>query len=506
MHNANRAIAVAALAVLVLGAASATAMSTDPHELRSSPAATDAPAAGAAAAESDPDAPASVHPLAGRPPAATSSETATADARPVERARIGGLGAGDAIFWDGVTVGSGQVKDPALCGAAGSCFEYPLRLTAAGARLRVAIDTPDRGSTFDLEVHDAAGAVLASVTNSNQFNAEAFVDKPAAGAYTVVVRPVDVANAFFRMRAKLEATRPGTQAGRVAMLPNLRAVPPYEFGFTAPLTPNGSYPPDRANPPAAVLGQTLYSCTPDESAPVDLGGGGANDCLRLTSGPMNVGSGPFDMRFTFVEDLADGTADAALLRGPIFQAVHHSDGTQVTRPAGSYTFHTTHAHFHDENILTYDLFKVTNPRTGARTKAGAGTKSGFCPADQLFGDWQSFSQAIRGDFGEGDTPTGSCFSPTDGLLGLTSGWGDVYRWQRPGQYVEFGGQGDGLYVVQATVDKANHIAESNDRDNVSYALIKVVGRSVQLIERGRGTSPWDPRKVVYRGSGPASRS
>ena len=136
--------------------------------------------------------------------------------------------------------------------------------------------------------------------------------------------------------------------------------------------------------------------------------------------------------------------------------------------------------------------------------AGTGTKSGFCPADQLFGDWWSFDQQERGYFGEGDNPTGNCFSPSDGLLGLTSGWGDVYRWQRPGQYVEFAGNGDGLYVVRATVDKANHILESNETDNTSYTLIRVVGRSVDIIERGRGRSPWDSHKVVYTGDGPAS--
>ena len=308
----------------------------------------------------------------------------------------------------------------------------------------------------------------------------------------------------FRLRARLEAAPAKASSKVVPLLPNLRTVPPVELGFVAPVTPNGSYPPDKANPPAEVLGTPLYSCTQDESAPAEAGGAGAIDCLRLTSGPMNVGAGPFDMRFTFVDDLVDGSADPALLRGPIFQAVHYSNGTTQMRPAGTYIFHTTHAHFHDENILSYDLYRVTDAKRGLLVPAGTGTKSGFCPADQLFGDWWSFDQQERGYFGEGDNPTGNCFSPSDGLLGLTSGWGDVYRWQRPGQYVEFAGNGDGLYVVRATVDKANHILESNETDNTSYTLIRVVGRSVDTIERGRGRSPWDSHKVVYTGDGPAS--
>ena len=415
-----------------------------------------------------------------------------------------GLLPGDAVFWKGGFVADGTVRADALCDIAGPCFTYPLELAAPGARLRVGIDTPQREDTFRVDVIDPEGAVVATTTNNNQFNAEAFLDDPGAGAYTVRVIPQAVEDGAFRMRAKLEASLPTVPDGRVQMLPNLQVVPPYEFGFAAPVTPNGSYPPDAANPPASAAGYDLYSCTQDEMAPLEVGGAGAVDCLRLTSGPTNVGPGPFDMRFTFVEDMVDGTADPAFLRGPIQQAVHFSDGSVEIRDAGTYIFHTTHAHFHDENILTYEGFRVVDRRLGRLEPFGAGTKSGFCPADQLFGDWFRFDQAIRGDFGEGDTPTGNCFDPQDGLLGLTSGWGDVYRWQRPGQYVEFAGQGDGLYVIRSTVDAADAILETDETDNTSYALIRVVGRTVDILERGRGTDPWDPTKVLYDGAGPAS--
>lgn len=416
----------------------------------------------------------------------------------------GGLHPGDMAFWDGGFVEAGNVRSADLCGVAGPCFEFPLVLQAGGARLRVAIDTPSREDTFKIEVIGPDGAVVASTTNGNQFNAEAFAAEPAVGPYVVRVLPQAVERAAFRMRAKLEEVVPAGPAGRVAMLPNLQVVPPYEFGFAAPVTPNGSYPPDAANPPASAAGKTLYSCTQDESAPVEAGGAGAVDCLRLTSGPMNVGAGPFDMRFTFVADLADGTANPAYLRGPILQAVHYSDGSEELRDAGTYIWHTTHAHFHDENILTYEGFKVTDRVAGRLVRIGAGTKSGFCPADQLFGRWFEFTQAVRGDFGEGDTPTGNCFDAQNGLLGLTSGWGDVYRWQRPGQYIEFAGQSDGYYVIRSTVDAANAILETDEDDNTSYAYIKVVDRTVHLLERGQGTDPWDPDKLVFSGDGPAS--
>ncbi len=216
------------------------------------------------------------------------------------------------------------------------------------------------------------------------------------------------------------------------------------------------------------------------------------------------------MRFTLVDDLGTGEAEvdpgvSTLARGPMFQVVHYSNGTSRRRAAGTYSFHTTHAHFHDDGVLTYELFS-TDPSRRTLVRAGDGSKSGFCPADQLFGEWWEFRQQPSGYFGEGDSPGGNCFSPSDGFLGLTVGWGDVYRWQRPGQYVEFGDNPDGLYVVRSTVDKGDDVLETSEIDNSAYALIRVVGERVDLIERGQGSSPYDPQKKVFEGPGPAGHA
>jgi hypothetical protein len=420
------------------------------------------------------------------------------------------IGAGESVFWNGEMVENADVPSAGGCGTVGPCFTYPLSLTGTGARLRIAIDTPSREDSFLVELIDPDGAVAASAQNSNQFNEEAFVADPAPGAWSVRVIPKGATRALFRLRAKLEAELPTPPAGKVALLPNLKTVPPYEFGFVAPANPaNGLYPPDTANPPADVLGVHPLSCTVDEMAPKEAGGFEAQRCLRLTSGPINVGEGPYDMRFTFVDDIAAGKGTiqpegGTIQRGPIFQALHFSDGSLELREAGTYSLHVTHAHFHDDNVLTYDLYRVTDSSAGVLEPAGGGTKSGFCPADQLFGEWYSFDQEPSGTFGEGDSASGgNCFSPTDGFIGLTVGWGDIYRWQRPGQYVEFGSNGDGLYVVQSTVDKQQETLETNEHDNASYALIRVVGERVDLLERGQGLSPWDPAKVVFSGMGPA---
>jgi hypothetical protein len=210
------------------------------------------------------------------------------------------------------------------------------------------------------------------------------------------------------------------------------------------------------------------------------------------------------MHWTYANDIVNGVIQSPLAHGPMTQVIHWSDGTTTTRPAGTYSFHVIHGHFHDDGVLDMELFRVNGDST--LTKVGAGTKSGFCPANQLIGDWRAFNNTPPdGEIGSGDTGTGNCQNPVDGVLGLSPGWGDVYRWQRPGMYVDFGDNPDGLYVVRITIDAPNTILESNESDNSAYALVKVVGDQAIELERGQGASPFDPHKVVFTGAGPASR-
>lgn len=444
-------------------------------------------------------------------PFAAPGLSGAAGAAPVETAETDGMLAVDeAWFWEGPTV-DGRVPAAELCGVAVDCPVWTVHVAPGGARLRAGIETADREDTFVVEVLDPSGTLVASDSNSNQFHSEAFVDAPSAGDWTVRVRPQAVTRANFRVRVRLEsaaAVAPRSGA-KVPLLPNLRTVPPYEFTFTAPANPlNGLYPPDTVNPPLEAAGVSPVSCSADESAPAALGGAGAVDCLRFTSGPVNLGPGIYDKRFRLVDDTAAGKAapNADLERivvGPMTQVVHWSDGGTTEHPGGTYSFHPAHGHFHDDYVLTYDLFRVADPVTGRLERAGKGNKSGFCPADQLWADWYAFNQGYETP--GGDSPFDNCFSPTDGTVGLSTGWGDVYRWQRPGQYVEFAGNGNGRYVVNATVDATGTVLETDDTDNVSYAYIEVHDRTVRVLERGWGRSPWDGRKVLFPGAGPLDR-
>lgn len=414
---------------------------------------------------------------------------AHADAGPPIAAR---LSIGQAAFWPGGYVPSAQATElPAdVACSTEHCFTWRIGVDQGAWRLRVALDTPSREDTFTLELSDPTGTVIDSRSDNTVFDEEVFASKPAAGTWTVRVIPRDDSAASFRMRAKLE-TAPAPYKHKTLLPPNLQVTPPYEFGFVAPANPaNGAYPPDTANPPLDVLGEHPLSCTVDETYSTDAPDEHPTRCLRFTTGPRNAGPGAFEVHYN-THDVSNGFGATA--HGPARQWIYYSDGSHEVRPAGQFEFHVEHGHYHYDDILQYRLFTVTSRARGTYVAAGKGVKSGFCPADELFTDWRHFSQQ------PGAYVTPNCgYTPTgDGVIGQSPGWGDVYRYQRPGQYVDFGAHGDGYYLVRATADLYGKVLETDEDDNSGYAYIHVVGDHVDVLERGQGQSPWDPHKKVF---------
>jgi hypothetical protein len=60
----------------------------------------------------------------------------------------------------------------------------------------------------------------------------------------------------------------------------------------------------------------------------------------------------------------------------------------------------------------------------------------------------------------------------------------------------------GRYVVRVTVDPEDRVAETDETNNVGYALVEVVdgggpgSDTVVLCEQGYGRDPWDPASTV----------
>lgn len=401
---------------------------------------------------------------------------------------VGSLTSDSTLFWDGGSVGYDPIYSapvvPSIpvaprCEVAEPCYQYRIDVREPGAMLRIALDTPMRDDGFELTVISPSGASVTQ-NNSNRYSIEVRRPNPEVGRWTVLVAPYSAEYADFRMRAKLEsAPHVPTPDAEGRLLPNLRVTRLWEFGFVAPANPlNGLFPPDDANPPLEAAGQAPLSCALDEMAEDE-----AQRCLRYSFGLANVGDGVFDIRWT-----------ADRLNGfQMTQCIQRPNQTPLASPAGTGSWHKTHGHWHYDDVIFHDIWKVTDRSTGEMVKAGDGKKLGYSPADQGIAEWQRFVQAPAGTSGS----AGNCAPGSDSRLGMSAGWGDAYRYQRPGNYVEFGANGDGWYVVRTIADPLGQVLESDESDNTSYAYVRVVGTEVDVLESGLGESPWDPDKVVF---------
>lgn len=373
-----------------------------------------------------------------------------ADGPPAPNAR---LQTGGTAFW--TSDDALEELTPLPCET--SCDDFVIEVLGGGARLRVAADSDGTSSPL-LEVYDARQQLVTS--SRGVYSAEVYLKSPAPGRYVVRIesrRP----SADFRLRAKLERSLPPRPAGKQMLLPNLQLVPPYEFSLSSPTT----------------AGQDL-GCNPYEKAEY-----GARRCLRFSLGPSNVGRGPLLLEFPALSGLA--------VPEPVFQLVQHADGSVTRRQAGTSLYHKTHAHHHHNGFGSLELLRVVDARRGVLEPAGVGPKQGFCMLDYLIADWRAFANDEAGRQRQDCEPVNGA---TATQIALGTGWADIYHWALDGNYVEFGDNPDGRYVVRSVADAQNDVLESDESDNAGYAYVEIRGTEVQVIERGHGTSPWDPRK------------
>lgn len=447
---------------------------------------------------------------------------------------VGQLADGSSLFWDGGYVSEGRAQlhniayfaartsDPASpapdpCAASSSitsCFLYAFDVASPG-ELRVAIDSSNRGDCFGFELSDPAGRSRVFPSNcpvlGGSSEDDALGGPPAWHAYTIEtslevagsdrgtwqMRVVagDVSDWAFRVRAALGTVTPPEPE---LLEPNLRPWLPWEFGLAAPANPKPGSAMDHENP----AGPGLASCTASELEQ-------ASHCLRFSSGVMNVGRGPLFVGF---DDVADLSGTQYIFRSDATPGVYTDNleaGAYESHEAGTSEWHDEHGHRHFSNMVLYELFSVgdaKNPHSmdpqGRRLEqVTTGHKEGYCTADHGFGDWSDFHQ--DGQFSAHSQLGRNCGA----ALAASTGWGDVYRWQRQGQYVPFdpvaeedGSMRPGFYLVRVTIDPDDRIRESSENDNTGYALIRVAdtsaGDEITICERGLGDNPWHPHREV----------
>lgn len=378
------------------------------------------------------------------------------------------LGVGDATFWSQAVGpyasadGANQLRGSlAVCDMDVNCFDFGLEVAPDAARLRVALDTAlDFGNETDLAIYSPSGEEHMAARQLNgaaiPFSYEVFVDSPEEGLWRVraiVYHSHESVGADLRLRAKLEAAADPPEPP-VALPPNMKPLPPYRLSFSG--------------------------CRPDEVMLLQ-----PTRCLRFGFGWQNVGDGPMDLRYETNGETANVT-----------QRVHWSNGTWEERPAGVARWHAVHGHYHYEDFVNVTLHKVLHSKSGkVSLPITQSQKLGVCGHDWKMSEWERFFQApVTSDDSGVECLDGALGAPLV-RQGLSAGWLDYYGPGAYGNFIEFGLNEDGLYLLRMKLDADDQMLEGAEDDNFGYAYVEVTGDEVTLLERGYGTSPWDKDAV-----------
>jgi hypothetical protein len=281
------------------------------------------------------------------------------------------------------------------------------------------------------------------------------ITAPGNGRYRILVVPRETTDLAYEGVAQIER---GTAATPVRdLLPDLIALPPRHATFST-----GTY---LMSEPAVLPS----SCYPEEIVE-----DGARRCLRFDQILGNVGAGPFELRY----DTTGLGTDQHL-----FQGVYRSDGSWFERQAGSYEFHSTHAHFHYRNFAISELWASDeHGRRLGDDPVRVGDKNGFCVQDVENIWFGRHGDAARAYYFP------QCLAPTDTgpsgpvlRQGMSVGWADVYNWFLADQYIEVTGVPDGYYLLDTRADADGLVVEANENNNRATALIRICGDTAEIV-------------------------
>ena len=247
--------------------------------------------------------------------------------------------------------------------------------------------------------------------------------------------------------------------------------------------------------PAPTSEPVRVASDPDPNRLPDLGLGRVGDLrlvrtasgtlqLRLSSTLINIGSGPMVVR-AVRENLKD--------RFTVAQRIHTLDGRRPFRtlPVGTKYAGDGHSHWHIKNVVQYTLVSLDDDSQRIRRA----NKIGFCIYDNVRRAPRP-KQPTRPDF-----PRTGCGQRNSKQLrmGLSVGWGDLYTWTLPGQFVRMTGLPAGDYRLLGTAnpdgvfyeqreDNNNVFADLRLRRDKGKASIRVLRRGVRPVSQAESTA------------------
>jgi hypothetical protein len=263
--------------------------------------------------------------------------------------------------------------------------------------------------------------------------------------------------------------------GHDPVLPRIQTMAPRNFHLT-------DIPPFPSNPTGwryTPSGTWPGSCYLDEQVQY-----GSTKCLRFDNGIRNVGAGPLTLEFQYdVGALATAIGEVPPAQCHMNQEILWTDSattnTATFRPAGPCTFHLAHAHFHYQNMGRYKLFSLgsdgdphavawPDPGQGSTQPVAHSNKIGFCTIDvddYTCGQAAALQRPRTYSFPTCNVPNAynapgvPAGPPSDQYIlgqgvpeymGIQAGWGDIYTWDLPTQYIDISHTPDGVYEVTSS--------------------------------------------------------
>jgi hypothetical protein len=377
-------------------------------------------------------------------------------------------------------------KGPLSPTVTGTTRTYPEGPTdMPGDGVLVTIKWPTDFDQWNLFVDDeSTGETIAKGLDVDSNSQSLLLSRPHNGLYKVTIVPfyTDFNRADLnyqgQVRPFLDPTQRYTKTKR--LLPKIETMAPSNFHI-------GDVPPIASNPTGwryTPDGTFANSCYLDETAEF-----GSTRCLRFDNDIHNVGKGPLILRFNYTpEDFTDNCEMA--------QEVISTDATAFDRPAGPCEFHKQHGHFHYKNMAIYQLFPVGAGGVPGSTPVATSHKVGFCTIDvdnYNFGQPARLQRPRTYSFPTCNIPNAYTteLSPTSPYfpgevpeyMGISPGWGDIYTWDLPGQYIDVSNVGDGTYEVVSRSDPDAQLLVSSRRAETGVTCIRIAGNSVETLKQ-----------------------
>jgi hypothetical protein len=356
-----------------------------------------------------------------------------------------------------------------------------------GDGVLIAIHWPTDFDQWNLYVDDlSTGQTVAKGIDVDSNSQSLLLSQPHNGTYRVTMVPfyTDFNKADRSYSGEASIFRDPTQRypSTRQLLPAIRTMAPSNFHI-------GDVPPSPSNPTGwryTPDGTFSNSCYADETAQF-----GSTRCLRFDNNIRNVGKGPLILRF-------DYSAQAFTNNCVMNQEIISSDASALDRLAGPCEFHAQHGHFHYKNMATYELYGVDGSGRPASKPVATSHKVGFCTIDV---DNYSFGRPARmqrprtysfptcniPNAYSTELPTFSPYFPGQlpEYMGISPGWGDVYTWDLPAQYIDVSTVPDGVYQVVSRSNPDGALLMASRREETGITCVRIQGNVVETLKQFR---------------------